>query len=500
MLFNSYEFSLLFLPLTLGLFYGIAKYVGYRAAASWLGIASLFFYAYWAPRFLPLLLISIVANYLAGGVIGKSREAMPRRSKAMLAIAIAANLATLAYFKYADLFISSFNATTGWQIQLLSVVLPIGISFFTFTQIAFLVDTYRGIAREYDFVHYLLFVTYFPHLIAGPVLHHKEMMPQFREPTTYAPRASNLATGLAIFGIGLAKKVLLADTFADYANPVFNAAGIGKTPDLLVAWIGVISYTLQIYFDFSGYSDMAIGLSKMFGVDLPLNFSSPYKSTSIVEFWRRWHMTLSRFLRDYLYVAMGGNRHGVVRRHANLLITMLLGGLWHGANWTFVVWGGLHGAFLVANHTWRAALNRAGWPAAQAGLARRLLGWAITLSAVMIAWVFFRAASFDAALRVLRGMTDWDTARQLLSHGWPSFDSTFFGYPVPIDDWRRVVCKLIAGGGVALFLPNTQSLPIRYLTGGRSSYVTIGFGLVTVFMLLAMNASRGASEFIYFNF
>ncbi len=415
-------------------------------------------------------------------------------------MAVIGNLSALAYFKYADLFISSLDAAAGWHIQLLNVVLPIGISFFTFTQIAFLVDTYRGIAREYDFVRYLLFVTYFPHLIAGPVLHHKEMMPQFREAKTYVPRASNLAIGLTTFGIGLAKKILLADSFADYANPVFNAAEQGHTPDLIAAWAGVISYTLQIYFDFSGYSDMAIGLSKMFGVDLPLNFSSPYKSTSIIEFWRRWHMTLSRFLRDYLYVALGGNRHGTVRRHANLMITMLLGGLWHGANWTFVVWGGLHGVFLVVNHAWQTALERAGWPATEAGWARRLVGWSITTLVVMIAWVFFRATSFDAAVRILRGMADFDTARYMASHGWPSFAATFFAYPVPIDDWPRLGGKLALGCVTALLLPNTQSLPIHFVTGLRASYVTIGFVLVLVFVLLAMNASRGASEFIYFNF
>lgn len=232
----------------------------------------------------------------------------------------------------------------------LNVILPIGISFYTFTQIAFLVDTFQGKVNEYRFTHYLLFVTYFPHLIAGPVLHHKEMMPQFADSKIYKFSATDFAVGITIFCIGLAKKVLIADNLAPYASPLFSGAA---SPSFLVAWGGVLAYTFQLYFDFSAYSDMAIGLSRLFGVKLPLNFNSPYKAVNISEFWRRWHMTLSRFLKDYLYIPLGGNRTGTIRRYRNLITVMLLGGLWHGAGCNFVIWGGLHGVYLIIHQGWR---------------------------------------------------------------------------------------------------------------------------------------------------
>lgn len=266
----------------------------------------------------------------------------------------------------------------------LNIILPIGISFYTFTQIAFLVDTYQEKVNEYRFIHYLLFVTYFPHLIAGPVLHHKEMMPQFADSRIYKFSTTDFAVGLTIFCIGLAKKVLIADNLAPYANPLFSGA---DAPSLFIAWGGVLAYTFQLYFDFSAYSDMAIGLSRLFGVKLPLNFNSPYKATNISEFWGRWHMTLSRFLMDYLYIPLGGNRTGIIRRYRNLITVMLLGGLWHGAGWNFVIWGGLHGVYLIIHHGWGKLSELLNFPVNL--VLWRLTATSITFLSVCFAWVFF---------------------------------------------------------------------------------------------------------------
>jgi D-alanyl-lipoteichoic acid acyltransferase DltB (MBOAT superfamily) len=292
----------------------------------------LVFYGVWDVRYVPLLLVSIVGNYTAGYFIGRKRSAARlHAARGLLWVAITANLALLGYFKYAGFFVATTDRVFGGGLSVPEIVLPLGISFFTFTQIAFLVDVFRGKVEEYSFPHYLLFVSYFPHLIAGPVLHHKQMMPQFSEPKTYRINPEHLAVGVSIFLLGLAKKVILADHYAQYVTPVFNAVHVGQVPMFFDAWLGALTYTLQIYFDFSGYCDMAIGASLLFNVRLPMNFNSPYQATSIIDFWRRWHMTLSAFLRDYLYIRLGGNRHGQARRHINLMATMLIGGLWHGA-------------------------------------------------------------------------------------------------------------------------------------------------------------------------
>ena len=396
MLFNSYAFLFGFLPVTLLGYFLLAR-IRTSLAAGWLALASLFFYGYWDFHYVPLLLASIAFNYSIGGRI--NRAAGTPLAGRLLALGVVVNLALLGYFKYADFFLQSVALVAGEHVKALGIILPLGISFYTFTQIAYLADARAGKAKEYNFTNYVLFVTYFPHLIAGPILHHKEMMPQFADPETYRLRASNFAVGSAIFVIGLAKKVLIADNLAPYANDLFRAPA---DPSLFVAWGGVLAYTFQLYFDFSGYSDMAIGLSRMFGVQLPLNFNSPYKATSISDFWRRWHMTLSRFLRDYLYIALGGNRKGPTRRYANLLITMLLGGLWHGAGWTYVVWGGLHGLYLVINHAWQAF--RFGISAKAPGRLESLAAGALTFLAVVLAWVFFRATSFQDAATIVHGM------------------------------------------------------------------------------------------------
>ena len=398
MLFNSLEFMFLFLPAT---FIGFFAFGGWRrdVAAAWLALASLVFYSWWSPIYVLLLLISIGCNYFFGMRIAHSAH----RKRAWLIVAIALNLLALCYFKYANFFIENTGTLLGADWKIAEVILPLGISFFTFTQIAFLADTYQGKAREYNLIHYMLFVSYFPHLIAGPVLHHKQMMPQFGMPETYRISSSNIAIGLTIFAIGLFKKVILADGIAVYATPVFSAAEHGKILTIIEAWGGALCYTFQLYFDFSGYSDMAIGLSRLFNIKLPLNFNSPYKAANIVDFWRRWHMTLSNFLRDYLYIALGGNRYGVIRRYVNLEITMLLGGLWHGAGWTFVIWGGLHGIYLVINHLWRGMRRNVGADSGASGFGR-ILGIAITFAAVVVGWVFFRSANLSTANSIIQSM------------------------------------------------------------------------------------------------
>jgi alginate O-acetyltransferase complex protein AlgI len=396
MLFNSLGFIFGYLPITLFGFFFLAR-SSHKMAALWLGAASIFFYGWWNPKFISLLLASICFNYAAGYIIGHSRNG---RAKHVLVGSVAANLVVLAIFKYANFFLASV-AGLGISVEPLNIILPIGISFFTFTQIAFLVDTYRGIAKEYDFIHYLLFVTWFPHLISGPVLHHKQMMPQFASPGTYRMSERSISVGLTLFAFGLFKKVIFADQFALFANPIFNVVNEGYAPTLAVAWAGTLAYALQLYFDFSGYSDMAIGLSRLFNVKLPLNFDSPYKSSSIIDFWRRWHITLSAFLRDYLYFPLGGNRKGAARRYLNLFITMLLGGLWHGAGWNFVLWGGLHGLYLLANHCWRTITGSNGHARSTLGT---LLSTSLTFVAVLVAWVPFRSMSLKATLAMWKGM------------------------------------------------------------------------------------------------
>ncbi len=420
MLFNSPEFIFGFVPLTLLGFFLLARF-SHAWALGWLTLASLVFYGWWNPLWLPLMLASIAFNYMAGRSIAARVQAEDASSAApasepsstgsgwssrsLLIAAIGANIALLVYFKYDAFAINSVAALMGSDTHMPAGELPLGISFFTFTQIAFLVDVQQRRAAEFDPLRYGLFVTYFPHLIAGPILHHKEMMPQFARADIFRFSADRLADGSVMFILGLFKKVVLADMFGGYAGPAFAAAATHELT-FFEAWGAALSYTLQIYFDFSGYCDMAIGLALMIGVQLPMNFHSPYKARNIADFWRRWHMTLSRFLRDYLYIPLGGNRLGLPRQQFNLMVTMLLGGLWHGAGWTFVIWGGLHGLYLMAYHAWRRGLGALGWgepPAAMRWLSAPL-AWLLTFVAVVVAWVFFRAPDMDAALSMLRGM------------------------------------------------------------------------------------------------
>ncbi len=503
MLFNSYEFLLVFLPLALIGYFVLGRRSA-TAAATWLAIASLAFYGWWDVRYLPLLGVSIAFNYLLGGAI--ARASGTPRANPLLAFAIGVDLAALAWYKYAGFFAGSVNALFSAGLPVPEIVLPLGISFFTFTQIAYLVDAWAGKVKETRPVHYVLFVSYFPHLIAGPVLHHGEMMPQFDQRRNYGPRLNNFIIGGSIFVFGLFKKVVIADNLAPNVGIVFEQTA---NPSLLVAWGGVLAYTFQLYFDFSGYSDMAIGLSRLFGVRLPLNFNSPYKATSITDFWRRWHMTLSRFLRDYLYVPLGGNRKGKARRYVNLLATMVLGGLWHGAGWTYVLWGTLHGLYLCIHHAWSALAG--GWRLP------RPLAVALTFLAVIVGWVFFRAASLPQALDILAGMAGMHGVAlpdALASRLGPLKDSLgALGVDFYLGGGAQFVSTWVGvafAAGIAFALPNTQEWHRRFapaleaVTAGRhgahlrlSGVWASGLGLAFALCFVMLSQP---SEFLYFQF
>jgi D-alanyl-lipoteichoic acid acyltransferase DltB (MBOAT superfamily) len=469
MLFHSPFFLFVFLPIVLAGFFVLGWLRWPAVAALWLALNSLLFYAWDDPLYLlPLILSSIVFNYS----IGLSLVMTPRRWA--LALGIIGNLGLLGTFKYLGLATETLSEI-GIPVTLTKLSLPIGISFYTFTQIAFLVDAYRGEAREYNPIHYLLFVTFFPHLIAGPILHHKEMMPQFALRETYRARWPAIALGLSWFAAGLFKKVIFADGVAAFSDPVFAVADAGKLVTTSAAWIGAAAYSLQIYFDFSGYSDMAIGLALMFGIAFPLNFFSPYKADSLIDFWRRWHMTLSRFLRDYLYFPLGGNRKGPARRMINLMVTMLLGGLWHGASWNFVAWGGIHGLGLLINHAWRSFGITIPWPVSRL----------VTLLVVILAWVPFKAATLSSAWSIWRSMFG-------VSHGDSIVDATSAGF------W------IASLSFISLVLPNTAQIfgrsPLEWrftawrLNGFWSASVGLALGAA-----IAMSF-RAPVSFLYFRF
>ncbi len=472
MLFNSFEFIFAFLPLTL-----LGFFIGAQLLPSgkrhwlrlYLVIASLFFYGWWNPQNLWLIGFSIGFNYLVGRWLGK--ETLPLgQKKGLLSLGVGVNLALIFYFKYANFFADNFNQFVGTEFNFGKIILPLAISFFTFQQIAYLVDSYRGETKNYGFISYCLFVCFFPQLIAGPIVHHKDVLGQFEKPSIYKFSSLCFSVGCFIFFAGLFKKVVLADRVAIYATPVFDAAAQGISLSFFEAWIGALAYTLQLYFDFSGYTDMAIGAAYMFGIRLPLNFDSPYKATSIIDFWRRWHITLSNFLRDYLYIPLGGSRKGKLRRHANLLITMLLGGFWHGAGWTFVIWGGLHGTYLIINHQWRSFCKGIGLWQEKTPAWFSILGWAITFLAVVASWVLFRANNLETGLQVLgsmfgsqgfslpRGFSRFGFLTALAPLG-IKFDGLQDLLAFSIVDSVKLIGALIA---IALFTPNTQQWLMKY--------------------------------------
>ena len=496
MLFNSPEFLFQFLPIVLLGFYVFSR-VGRAWATTWLALASLYFYADWKLEYLWIILASILGNYAVGRVVSPSANGAPGSRRRLLALGITLNLLALGYYKYTDFILENLAVAAGSEWTLPGIVLPLAISFFTFQQIAFLVDSYRGNCSEFSFSSYCLFVTFFPQLIAGPIVHHSEMLPQFDEGETSRPSADRFVIGLTILGIGLFKKVVIADNVAPYSTGVFALADAGHSVSMIQAWTGALAYTVQIYFDFSGYSDMAIGAARLFGIRLPVNFFSPYKSGNIIEFWRRWHMTLSRFLRDYIYIALGGNRKGATRRYGNLMATMVLGGIWHGAGWNFLIWGTLHGGYLVVNHGWRSFVRTRLSEAMLSSVVYRMSAWSLTFIAVVVGWVFFRAETLGGAMRMLSGMIN-GSPEQL---------------PTAALGLTEVGVFLLVILGT-LFLPNSLEVmrdanPVVNMPAGASSDFDIkvrwrphplwalGAGAATAFALLHLGQ---VSEFLYFQF
>lgn len=481
MLYNSYEFILAFLPVTFCVYFLLNRSHKVEAGKVFLVLSSLFFYGYWNPIYIPLILTSMTVNYLIGQRLGKGEG-----KKSTLWAGVLFNVGLLGYFKYSDFFLANVNWVFGTDFDLLHLTLPLAISFFTFQQIAYLVDSYRNETREYSFLNYMVFVTFFPQLIAGPIVHHKEIMPQFSNDRTRHLDFRNIATGIFVFSIGLFKKVVLADTFAQWANTGFSNA---ENLAFIDAWATSLSYTFQLYFDFSGYADMAIGIGLMFNIRLPINFNSPYKALDIQDFWRRWHMTLSRFLRDYIYIPLGGNRQGPSRTYTNLMLTFLIGGIWHGAGWTFVFWGFLHGAALVVQRIWSQLGFRLG----------TVMAWLVTFNFVNVAWVFFRAEQWQDAVNVLRGMVGLNgvVLPQALARVLPDLSAwgiVFGDYISGVRGSLMTPVWLLMGFAIVLLFKNSMEKmdafepSVRRLALAANCFAVSLLGMYQV------------TEFLYFNF
>ncbi len=501
MVFSSLEFIYLFLPPVLVGFLCLRALKLESAIIWWLIMASLVFYLCWSPKHLILLMGSIGFNYLVHLLLKQNK------SKLILAFGIIINLVMLGVFKYADFFIGNFNAIAGLETAELGLILPLAISFYTFQQISFLRDTYQDKLVQCDFKKYMLFVTFFPQLIAGPIVMQRDTIPQFTLGNFSNRYLTNIMAGATLFSIGLFKKIVLADGIAPAANAVFALADQGTNIPMEAAWLGAIAYTFQIYFDFSGYCDMALGLALMFGIRLPINFNSPYRSLSIVEFWRRWHITLSRFLRDYLYIPLGGNKSGMFGTRGNLAITMLLGGLWHGAGWNFIIWGALHGGYLMINHIWSGSNFGQSFRAIIHPYIYAVFAWSITMVAVVLAWVFFRAETFNGASLMLQAM---------------------FGYTqfVSIETWNEIIPNadlvpyaILAMTAIVVILPNSIEFTRKYRpvldTAKEIGKPFFGLGninwsprpiwgaaftVVTLVSVIQIYRLNDLTEFIYFNF
>lgn len=486
MLFNSYEFLLVFLPLTFCFYFLLNKVTGHNTGKLFLLMASVVFYCYWKPEYFFLLLFTVLFNFIIGRQITISRSVSNR--KVLLIVGVTIDILLLGYFKYRNFFIENLNAVADTSISLQQLVLPLGISFITFQTIAFLVDCYRAQTSEGNLVHYSLFVSFFPQLIAGPIVHHAEMLPQFRDENNKHINYENLLRGLLMVMLGVVKKVIIADTFAIWANKGFSTA---TTLNFAEAWITSLSYTFQLYYDFSGYCDMAVGLGLMFNIKIPFNFNSPYKAKSITDFWRRWHITLSRFLRDYIYIPLGGNKVRFARELYNLMIVFLIGGLWHGAAWTFLFWGFLHGTAIIVERLFRRTNIRL----------PRIIAWILTFGFVNFAWVFFRAETWNDATKVLKGMfglngivlperlAKLNIGGALISFG--EWNTQLLERPYYSN---RILFYLLAFSILAFFFKNSQELIVKSKLKLRNvAWVFASF----LFALILMGEN---SEFIYFNF
>ena len=494
MLFNSYIFLFAFLPLAFAGFALLAGRDDRRPAKVWLIVCSLAFYGWFAVADVPVILASVAANYLLARTIAAAPgEAGRARRNLVFRLGVAANVALLAYFKYTRFFLTEVLSLFGLAVPAPVIVLPLGISFFTFQQIIFLRDIRSGAVTQFNVLDYVFCVTFFPHLIAGPIIKYKNILAQLASRAFFGLSPVFMASGFAWLTLGLVKKVLVADLIAPYANAVFSQAAAGGPLDAAAAWVGVLAYTFQIYFDFSGYSDMAIGLALLFKIELPVNFDSPYKSHSIVEFWRRWHITLSWFLRECLYIPLGGNRHGALRQYANLLVTMLLGGLWHGAGYGFILWGGVHGLALAATHA-ATRLRGAAGPAGRAGRSAAVAG---TFALTALAWVLFRADTLPTAGRVYAALFGAGGGAGGPLYGWP-------------------VWSALAGcAAVGFFAPNTQQIMAgvrprieAFLAPGEPPAPrpmqwrpTVAWAVLlgVLFFVVVTNLSN-ATDFLYFQF
>ena len=444
MRFNSYEFIFVFLPLAWLGWRAVLRWAGLRAGVGWMALASLVFYARWDWRFAPLLVLSLMVNYGLGRLITMTRG---RRRTWYLVAGLIWNLGLLGYFKYWDFLLGTINALTGTGLHLEKIILPLGISFFTFQKIAFLVDAWRGRVKEVRFMDFALFVMFFPQLIAGPIVHHSDFIPQIREEELLRFNGRRFCLGLLAFSAGLFQKCIVADLLSPLADSAFGLTAQGTHLRLLEGWTGVLAYTFQLFYDFAGYSHMAIGLALMFGFRLPINFLAPYTSRSLVEFWHRWHITLSNFLRDYLYIPLGGNRTGHLR---NLFITLVLAGLWHGAGWTFVLWGAWHGVALIVNHVWRKRRKAGPNPDRRSGV------WApvLTLAVVVFGWVLFRAHDLPTAWLYIQSMLGW--------HG--------ITVPVSWQDWVAPLAPVIRARGL---YPNLSPTPTALILLVISGYLAL---------------------------
>jgi D-alanyl-lipoteichoic acid acyltransferase DltB (MBOAT superfamily) len=485
MLFNSYAFIFLFLPIAFAGYFILNRKKLTLAAKTWLVLASFFFYGYWNPIYILLLLGSIIFNYAVGSIL-IYKSSSPASSRLTLVAGIAGNLFLLTYFKYMDFFITNINAVSSLNLKLLQIALPLGISFLTFTQVAYLVDAARGMVGDHNFLNYSLFATFFPRLLVGPIVRYREIMPQFDAIRNKLLNYKSIAQGLTLLLLGLFKKVIIADRLAEWANPGFDTAA---SLTLAEAWITSLSYTLQLYFDFSGYTDIALGASLLFNIKLPINFNSPYRSLTIQEFWRRWHMTLSRFIRDYIYIPLGGSRGSELRTLLNILATFFLVGLWHGAGWTFVIWGLLHGCALVVFRFWQKGPYRL----------PRFVSWFVTFNFINAAWVFFRAHTFSDAMKVLKGMAGLTGV--ILPQGFAHFLSALKGYEIqfgnmlPTIHWdAKMFFYFVAFFLLAVLFKNSGEMIEKLKPNWRTA---VALSLILVYALVNLNKTN---EFIYFNF
>ena len=486
MIFSSYIYFLFFLPIVFIGYFALSRINKYDLQLLWLLAASLFFYSWWDIKYLPILLVSIFFNFQVGKSINKSLI----RKKLLLFIGIGFNLSLLLYFKHFDFFIDNYNNLFSSKLSTLNLIIPLGISFFTFQQIAFLADVYANKTSDYKFLHYATYVSFFPQLIAGPIVHHKELMPQFDDLAKRKTNIKNISLGLFIFSIGLFKKVVIADSLAEFVSTGYSTENLIST---IEAWALSLSYTFQLYFDFSGYADMAIGSALLINIRLPINFNSPYKAINIQDFWRRWHITLSKFLRDYIYIPLGGNRYSFIKKNRNILITFLLGGIWHGAGWTFILWGGLHGIALIILNFWRKIGVKI----------PTFFAWLITFNFINITWVFFRAEDFDKAMKILSAMFGFTSKPVPLDY--IDSMSLIFGVPL-LSHISEFSTNSILPPYLLLYLvililfvvfANNVNKIYRTSTISYSKFILGGLAFTLSVIFLGMSSSQ---VFLYYNF